>query len=132
MAGAWPPMPERLGLAVTPGAVRRGERVRARWEPGGAAAGDELLLALVVHYKRRAATLEGPGDHGRFGIEQQVWQLHDRAPADDGGEALLRVPADGPYSNPGTVRAFFWGVALVAAGAPVDRPSGWSALRVLP
>jgi hypothetical protein len=124
-------MPACLRLDAAGGTVRRGDAVRLRWAIDEAPEDHELRLALVVHHKRRASTLEGLGPDGRFGVEQQVWAVHDRAPLAD-GEAQLRVPADAPYSYPGTILAFFWGVALAAPGTPVDRPLGWAALRVLP
>jgi hypothetical protein len=49
---------------------------------------------VIVHRKQRASTLEMPGSDGRFGMEQQIWAVQDRAPVDGGGEALLRVPVD--------------------------------------
>ena len=110
-----------------PEEVARGEAVRLRWVPAG---GHELRLALVVHHKIKLSTmdLDVPG---RFGSERQLWRIAERAPGAE-GEARLRVPADAPYSYPGTVLAFFWGVALAAADDEDDAVLGWSALRVRP
>jgi hypothetical protein len=123
-------MPAWLRLDVADGAVRRGEAVRLRWDAGEPAADHELRLALVVHHKIRVTTLELDVP-GQFGAERQVWEIHDRAPLPDGA-ARLRVPGDAPYSYPGTVLAFFWGVALARTDDPVDGVLGWSALRVAP
>jgi hypothetical protein len=123
-------MPAWLRLDVADAPVRRGEAVRLRWAAEQPAADHELRLALVVHHKIRVRTLEldVPGE---FGAERQLWAIRDRA-ALAGGEARLRVPEDAPYSYPGTVLAFFWGVALARIEDPVDGVLGWSAIRVLP
>ena len=130
MPAAWPPMPAWLRLEVADGAVRRGDAIRLRWATGAPEADHELRLALVVHHKIRLTTLELDMP-GRFGSERQVWVIHDRA-ALAGGEAQLRVPADAPYSYPGTILAFFWGAALARPDDPIDGVLGWSALRVGP
>ena len=59
--------------------------------------------------------------------------MHDRAPVPAApGAAHLQVPAGAPYSYPGALLAFHWGVALAHAAGPPDRPLGWSAVQVLP
>jgi hypothetical protein len=123
-------MPAGLRLDVAAGPMRRGEAVLLRWAADEPAGDLELRLALVVHHKIRATTpeLDVPG---QFGAERQVWAIYDRASLAD-GEGRLRVPGDAPYSYPGTVLAFFWGVALARTDDPVDGVLGWSALRVLP
>jgi hypothetical protein len=118
----------RVDAAVDP--VRRGEAVRLRWEADEPAEGHELRLALVVHHKVKLTTLD-VDIPGQFGAERQLWAIYDRAPLAD-REARLRVPGDAPYSYPGHVLAFFWGVALARPDADVDTVLGWSALRVLP
>ena len=130
MPAAWPPMPAWLRLDVAKSPVRRGDAVRLRWVVDEPAADHELRLALVVHHKIRVTTLELDMP-GQFGAERQAWAIHDRAPL-AGGEGRLRVPDDAPYSYPGTVLAFFWGVALARPDDPVDAVLGWSALRVAP
>jgi hypothetical protein len=110
-------MPE--WVAVAEGPVRRGERVHVDWA-AGAGAGHELRLALVVH-------------HGAGAAERRAWVVHDRAAVSPaGGTAQLHVPPGAPYSYPGTVLAFLWGVALADPARPGDRPAGWSAVQVLP
>ena len=134
MAGAWPLMPE--WVAVADGPVHRGERrardVGPRRPPPGD--GHELRLALVIHHKVRMSTAEGLAfEGGRFGIERQVWVVHDRAAVSAAaGTAQLRVPADAPYSYPGTILGFFWGVALAHEARQLEQPIGWSAVKVLP
>ena len=110
--------------------VRRGGSVGLRWTPADAPAEHEVRLTLVVHQTVKLSTfdLDVPG---QFGAERQLWAVHDRAALDD-GEARLRVPADAPYSYPGKVLAFFWGVALARTDDPDDGVVGWRALRVLP
>jgi hypothetical protein len=130
MSAAWPPMPAWLRLDVAPARVARGASVRVRWAASDAPDGHELRLALVVHHKVKLTTLDLDVP-GKFGAERQLWQVPDRV-ALDGEEARLRVPDDAPYSYPGTVLAFFWGIALARSGDPIDTVLGWSALQVLP
>jgi hypothetical protein len=123
-------MPAWLRLDVADGAVRRGDAVRLRWDCEEPGANHELRLALVVHHRIRVTTLELDVP-GQFGAERQAWAVHDRAPL-AGGEGRLRVPGDAPYSYPGTVLAFFWGIALARPDDPDDGVTGWHALRVAP
>ena len=118
MGGAWPLMPEWVEVAEGP--VHRGDRVRVAWAPDRGD-GHELQLTVVVHHRVAAA-------------ERRRSVVHDRAPvARAGGTAQLHVPPDAPYSHPGTVLGFFWGVALVRhPRRPGDGPAGWSAVQVLP
>jgi len=134
VAGAWPLMPEWVAVPDAP--VHRGDSLRVTWNPPHPGAGDghELRLALVVHHKVRMSTSEGLAfEGGRFGIERQVWIVHDRAPVTAAaGAALLHVPPGVPYSYPGSILAFFWGVALADEARQLEEPIGWSAVKVLP
>jgi hypothetical protein len=126
-------MPAWLRVDAAPNPLPRGEALRVRWEADEPAGGHELRLALVVHHKVKLSTLDLDVP-GQFGTERQLWWIADRTPLDGDGDgaARLLVPADAPYSYPGTVLAFFWGVGLARDGDPDDDVLGWSALRVLP
>ncbi|HTE60680.1 MAG TPA: hypothetical protein VK631_10055 [Solirubrobacteraceae bacterium] len=129
MAGAWPPMPDWLRVELARSSVRRGERVRVRWEADGTPDGYELRLVLVVHH----GGSDSMSPPGQAVPERQVHVVHDRAALAPGRDALsLRVPPDAPYSYAGRVLAFFWGVALARADADREELDGWTALRVLP
>src|ERR1700742_2800459 len=123
-------MPEWIRVDMDPSPVRRGERLRVRWEAGPRGRDFELRLALVVHHE----TLVRPwGGDSRTALERQVHAIPGRAGG--GGVARaprLRVPAEAPYSYPGKVLGFFWGIALAPVGVAADRLHGWLALRVLP
>jgi hypothetical protein len=123
-------MPAWLRLDAAPARVRRGESVRLAWAVEAPAEGHELRLALVVHHKVKLTTLDLDVP-GKFGAERQLWAIQDRV-ALDGASTRLRVPADAPYSYPGTVLAFFWGVALARAEDAVDEVLGWRPLQVMP
>jgi hypothetical protein len=128
-------MPEWLRVELAPSSVRRGERVRVRWEADEAPDGRELRLMLVVHHahRRQARGSDAADPPGQAVLERQLHVVHDRAALGPAGDALtLRVPPDAPYSYPGRILAFFWGVALAHAGASREELDGWTALRVLP
>ena len=123
-------MPEWIRVDMDPSPVRRGERLRVRWEAGPRGRDFELRLALVVHHE----TLVRPwGGDSRTALERQVHVIHDRAAVEGvAGAPWLRVPGEAPYSYPGKVLGFFWGIALAPVGVSADRLHGWLALRVLP
>ena len=133
MAAVWPPMPEWLRVDLAPSSVRRGERVRVRWEADEPPDGHELRLMLVVHHEHRAWGSDSVDPPGQSVLERRLHVVHDHAALAPAGDALsLRVPGDAPYSYPGRILAFFWGVALAHAGAGREELDGWAALRVLP
>jgi hypothetical protein len=135
VAAAWPPMPEWLRVDLAPSSVRRGERVRVRWEADEPPDGHELRLMLVVHHEHRlqARASDSVDPPGQAVLERRLHVVHDHAALTAAGDALsLRVPPDAPYSYSGTILAFFWGVALARAGADREELDGWAALRVLP